>query len=51
DFTSSNSSCGGSVPCDGYDAIGDFDDDPEAEVVIVREGEVFIVEHTGDLLE
>jgi hypothetical protein len=50
-FTSSNSSCGGDQPCDGYNAVGNLDDDPEAEVVIVREGEVFIIEHTGEQLE
>jgi len=50
-YTSSNSSCQGRQPCDGYNAIGNFDDDPEAEIVIVREGEVFILEHTGDLKE
>lgn len=50
-YTSSNSSCQGSQPCDGFNAIGNFDDDPEAELVIIREGEVFILEHTGELLE
>jgi hypothetical protein len=48
-YTTSNSACGGSVSCDGYNAIGDFDDDPEAEVVIVRRGEVFVLEHDGTL--
>jgi len=51
DYTSSNSSCAGPVPCDGYNAVGNFDDDPEGEVVSVRRGEVFIWEHTGELLE
>ncbi len=50
-YTSSNSTCQGSLPCDGYNAIGNFDGDPEAELVIIREGEVFIIEHTGELLE
>ncbi|HJL15528.1 MAG TPA: VCBS repeat-containing protein [Sandaracinaceae bacterium LLY-WYZ-13_1] len=50
EYTTSNSPCGGSVPCDGFNAIGDFDDDPEAEVVIVRLGEVFVLQHDGSLL-
>jgi hypothetical protein len=48
-FTTSASACGGSVPCDGYNAVGNFDDDPEGEVVIVRRGEVFVLEHDGTL--
>jgi hypothetical protein len=48
-FTTENSACGGSVPCDGYNAVGNFDADPEGEVVIVRRGEVFVLEHDGTL--
>ncbi len=48
-FTTQNSACGGSVPCDGYNAVGNFDDDPEGEIVIVRRGEVFVLEHDGAL--
>ncbi|MBN8609285.1 MAG: hypothetical protein J0L92_01785 [Deltaproteobacteria bacterium] len=48
-YTTDNSACGGSVTCDGYNAVGDFDDDPEGEVVIVRRGEVFVLEHDGTL--
>jgi hypothetical protein len=48
-FTTQNSACGGSASCDGYNAIGDFDEDPEGEVVIVRRGEVFVLEHDGTL--
>src|SRR5690606_2532710 len=47
DYTTSNSSCGGAIPCDGFVAIGDFDADPEGEVVIVRLGEVFVLNHNG----
>lgn len=50
EYTTSNSACGGSLACDGFDGVGNFDDDPEAEIVIVRLGEVFILEHTGELL-
>jgi hypothetical protein len=46
----SNSSCGGNIPCDGFNAIANFDNDPEGEVVIVRLGEVFILNHDGALL-
>ncbi|PJB36469.1 MAG: hypothetical protein CO108_23325 [Deltaproteobacteria bacterium CG_4_9_14_3_um_filter_63_12] len=49
-YTSSNSSCGGSVPCDGFNAIGNFDADIEGEIVIVRRGEVFVIDNTGALL-
>ncbi|MCB9611291.1 MAG: hypothetical protein H6722_02425 [Sandaracinus sp.] len=48
-FTTDNSACGGSVSCDGFNAVGNFDDDPEGEVVIVRRGEVFVIEHDGTL--
>jgi hypothetical protein len=48
-FTTQNSACGGSVACDGYNAVGNFDSDPEGEVVIVRRGEVFVIEHDGML--
>ncbi|MEM7604167.1 MAG: CARDB domain-containing protein [Myxococcota bacterium] len=41
--------CQGGTGCDGYDAIGNFDDDDEAEVVIIVRGEAFILEHDGTL--
>lgn len=40
----------GSYPCDGFNATGNFDSDPEGEVVIVRDGMVYILEHDGQLL-
>lgn len=49
-FTTDNSPCGGQLPCDGYTATANFDDDDEGEVVIIRRGEVFILQHTGELL-
>ncbi|MDX9722814.1 MAG: VCBS repeat-containing protein, partial [Myxococcota bacterium] len=48
-YTSNASSCGGAISCDGYSAVGNFDPDPEGEVVIVRLGEVFVLEHNGAL--
>jgi hypothetical protein len=30
---------------DGYNAVGDFDDDPEAEIVLVSGGQVWLLEH------
>ncbi len=42
--------CGGSYPCDGYNATGNFDADPEAEIVSVREGNVYFFQHDGQLL-
>ncbi len=49
-YTSDGSPCGGAIPCDGFNAVGNFDDDPEGEVVIVRRGEVFVIHHDGTLL-
>lgn len=49
-FTTSNSACGGQIACDGFTAMANFDNDPMGEVVIIRLGEVFIIEHTGELL-
>jgi hypothetical protein len=50
EYTSSASGCQGSLACDGYNAIANFDADPEAEIVIVRRGEVFVLNHDGTLL-
>lgn len=50
DYTTNNSTCGGDLPCDGFSAVANFDDDDEGEVVIIRRGEVFILEHTGEEL-
>ncbi|MEM6290893.1 MAG: VCBS repeat-containing protein [Myxococcota bacterium] len=47
DYTTSNSTCGGSIPCDGFNAIANFDDDDEGEIVIVRLGEVFVLDTDG----
>lgn len=47
DYTTTNSSCGGSLDCDGYNAVGNFDSDDDAEVVIIRLGELFILNHDG----
>ncbi len=46
-YTTSNSSCGGTLPCDGFNGVANFDSDPEGEVVIVRLGEVFVINHDG----
>lgn len=43
-----SANCGG-YPCDGFNATGNFDDDPEGELVIVRDGYIYILKHTGDL--
>ncbi|MFB6263323.1 MAG: hypothetical protein ABEL76_06825, partial [Bradymonadaceae bacterium] len=48
-YQSRNSRCGGSLDCDGMNGFGDFDSDPEGEVVIVRLGIVYIVNHDGSL--
>ena len=46
----SNSACGGNIPCDGFNAIANFDDDDEGEIVIIRRGEVFILDTDGTQL-
>jgi hypothetical protein len=50
-YTTDNSPCGGNLPCDGYTATGNFDSDEYGEVVIVRRGEIFVINHDGSLLE
>ena len=47
EYTTTNSSCNGSLDCDGYNAVGNFDGDDDGEVVIVRLGELFILNHDG----
>jgi len=44
-----NSAChtGTGLPCDGFNAVANFDDDDEGEVVIIRRGEVFILDTDG----
>jgi hypothetical protein len=46
-YTTTNSSCGGTLDCDGYNAVGNFDADMDGEVVIIREGELFVLNHDG----
>jgi hypothetical protein len=36
-----------SFPCDGFTATGNFDADAEGEVVIVRAGKIYFVNHDG----
>ncbi len=45
-ITAANCQASG-FPCDGYTATGNFDADDEAEVVIVRAGVVYFVNHDG----
>lgn len=50
DYGLSNTDCSGTLPCDGYNGVGNFDADAEGEVVIVRSGEVFVLNHDGSLV-
>lgn len=50
EYTSQNGECSGGLPCDGFTAVANLDDDDFGEVVIVRQGEVFVLEHDGQLL-
>ncbi len=47
-----NSAChtGSGLPCDGFNAVANFDDDDEGEIVIIRRGEVFILDTDGTQL-
>jgi hypothetical protein len=49
EYQSNASFCQGQLPCDGFSAMANFDNDDFGEAVIVRRGEVFIIEHTGQL--
>ena len=49
EFPGHNSPCGGDLRCDGYTATGNFDEDPEGEVVIVNRGMIYVLEHDGQL--
>lgn len=49
-YAGNNSTCGGSLTCDGFTAFANFDDDDEGEVVIVRLGEVFVIDDDGSEL-
>ncbi len=49
EFPLSSSNCGGGR-CDGFDAVGNFDTDSKAEVVIVHQGDVWLVDDNGSQL-
>lgn len=49
-YMTNNSPCGGGLPCDGFNAVANLDDDDEAEVVIIRLGEVFVLDTDGTQL-
>ncbi len=49
-YPGTNTDCSGNLACDGYNGVGNFDGDNEGEVVIVRSGEVFVLNHDGSLL-
>ena len=37
----------GGHPCDGFNAVGNFDTDPEGEIATVRNGVVYVFDHDG----
>jgi hypothetical protein len=49
-YTSQNSACSGDLPCDGYNAVANFDADPQGEVVSIRRGQAFIWDTDGTQL-
>jgi hypothetical protein len=50
EYTTNNSLCQGRLPCDGFNAIGNFDEDPFGELVAIRRGELFVWNTDGTLL-
>lgn len=38
-------------PCDGYTATGNFDADDEGEIVIVRAGRIYLINHDGTAMQ
>ena len=50
DYSTSNSACGGGLPCDGFNAVGNFDEDAQGELVAIRRGELFVWDHDGELI-
>ncbi len=50
EYTSASSGCHGGLPCDGFTAVANFGDDPHPQVVIVRLGDVYVLDHEGELL-
>ncbi len=37
-------------PCDGFGATGNFDDDPQGEIAIIRRGILYVLHHDGTLM-
>ncbi len=49
-YVGDNSPCGGQIACDGFNAVANLDADMEGEVVIVRRGEIFVLDTDGSEL-
>ncbi len=50
EFDSASSACQGQLRCDGYTAVASFTDEPNPNVVIIRRGDVYILDHQGELV-
>ena len=51
DYGTDGSGCNAQgYPCDGFNATGNFDADEFGELVIIRRGVLYVIEHTGVLL-
>jgi len=50
-LASTSSNCGAGTRCDGFTATGNFDADQQGEVVIVRIGQIHILNHDGSYLK
>ena len=48
---STSSNCGAGTRCDGYTATGNFDADEYGEVVIVRIGRIYVLNHDGSPMQ
>lgn len=50
EFSGASSSCHGQLPCDGYTAVADMTGDGAPEVIIVRQGDAYIIDADGELV-
>lgn len=49
-FETSNSACQGALACDGFNGVANISGGSHPEVIIVREGQIFVIDHTGELV-
>ena len=50
EYTGASSTCQGQLACDGYTAVADITNDGLPNVIIVRQGDVYILDPDGELV-